>query len=67
MAHLVRFRSRYAHSEILCSLLICSCMFNKLFVMMTRSSTYIVVLHVAVEVLEWYPRLSFSNHCRSGV
>ena len=35
-------------------------------VRMTRLSAYALVLHVAVDVLRWYPMLSFSSHLRSG-
>ena len=35
-------------------------------VRMARSLAYVVVLHVVVDVLRWYPMLSFSSHLRSG-
>ena len=34
--------------------------------MMARSLTQIVELHVALEILKYYIRLSFSNHRKSG-
>jgi hypothetical protein len=43
MVHLVRFRSRYAHSENFCSLLICRCIFNSVSEMIAKSSTHVVV------------------------
>ena len=52
MAHLARFRSRYAHSEIFCSLVICGCMLAILSVMIAKSSAYAVVLHDVVDVLK---------------
>ena len=66
MAHLVNFRSRCDHSENFCSLWICGCLFTKLSVMMARLSTQVMVSHVVVEVLKWYPMLFFPNHRKSG-
>ena len=66
MAHLVNFRSRCDHSENFCSLWMCGYLFDNLSVMMTRSSTQVVALHVIVEVLKWYSMLFFPNHRKSG-
>ena len=35
-------------------------------VMIARSSAYAIVVQVDMDVLKWYPRLSFSSHLRSG-
>lgn len=35
------------------------------FVIILRSSTYALVMHVIEDVVKWYPRSSFSNHLRS--
>ena len=35
-------------------------------VIMAKSSAYAVVVHVAVDVLKWYPKLFFSNHLKRG-
>ena len=40
-------------------------MYAMLLVRMARSSAYAMVLHVVVDVLKWYPMLSFSSHRRS--
>jgi len=53
IAHLDRLRSRWAHSENFCSLLICGCICVMLSVMMARSSAYAMVLQVVVDVLKW--------------
>lgn len=66
--HLVRFRSMCVHSKNFCSLLICGCILDRLYVMMTKPSTYVMVLHVVVEVLKLHLKFFFSpNHlnCRS--
>lgn len=64
MTHFERLRSIFYHSTNLWSLVICSWMFCILFVIIARSSTYAIVMHVEEDVLKWYPMLSFSSYFR---
>lgn len=53
IAHFLRFRSMCVHSTDFWSLLIWGWRWFMLFVKMARSSAYVVVVHVFLEVLKW--------------
>lgn len=52
MAHLAKLRSSCARFENSCSLVICGCMWEMLPMIMAMSSTYAIVLQVAIHVLK---------------
>ena len=64
--HLERLISMCEHFANFWSLRICGCIAWISFVIILRSPIYVAVVHVIEDVVKWYPRLSFSNHLRSG-
>lgn len=48
-----------------CSLSICGWVCCILLEIIARSFAYIVVVHVEVDMLKWYPMLFFSSHLKS--
>ena len=66
IAYFARLRSISDHSANFCSLVIWGWTCCILLVIMAKSSAYAVVEHVDVDVLKWYPRLSFSSHRSRG-
>ena len=65
MAHFERLRSMCNHFANLKSLVICGWICCMLSVIIAKSSAYVIVVHVAEDVLKWYP-ISFSSHLRRG-
>jgi hypothetical protein len=65
MVHLARLRSMWAHSTNFRSLIIwrCSLLISPV---SHKSLAYAIVLHMAFEVLKWYPKLSFLSHHSRG-
>ena len=66
MVHFERLRFMCDHFANFCSLKICGWMCCMLSEIIARLYAYVVVVHVAVDVVKWYPMLSFSSHLNSG-
>ena len=66
IAHFVIPKSIPAHSQYLSSLFSCFCSDVNLFVIITRSSTYVAEFIVIFDVPSVYPCLPFCSHRKSG-
>lgn len=62
IVHLEMLKSRCTYYENFWSLRICALLCVKLSAMITRLSTYVMMLHVANDVLKWYHVFSFLHN-----